>query len=274
MLDSDWSAEQFGSAEGELKHAAVQALMEAHALALGAHAVAEMTAGDTYGNTVFVKANELFLEYGRRIPGVSSRKPLGQRSRFDLLVVDATNTAVYVWRFSDDPSKSRSDAQFKTPVSGLQSAMASLSRGRDDQLTIEDAAMTDEELAERDVIDAALRSRGSVVFLAYGASYQAGLFSKGLAQISQLDEEGHIRWDHWEDLPDLSELSALEVPSTKPNLRLVEPPTDSARFDDLGEDDDDALELRSRRREEAEQADAETETTEDGAAAAEGEGDE
>lgn len=272
MRDLSWSELQFGSAEHALRLAAVEALTQAHAFAAGAHAVAEMIAGDTYGNTIFVKANELLLEYGGQIPGVSARKPTGQRSRFDLLVVDETNTAIYVWRYSDDPSKSRAEVQFKAPVSGLQSAMASLSCGRDDQMTIEDAAMSDEELAERDVLDAMLRRRGSVVFLAYGASFRAGLFAKGFAQITQLDGDGHIRWDHWEGLPNLSELGDARQTPSKPNLRFVGPDNNPTRFDAADDSDNDDLDIRPRRRVEAEQADAETGTQpgEDAAGGAEG----
>jgi hypothetical protein len=263
MLDSSWASQQFGSVADELGRAAVEALTHAHDFARGAHAIAEMTAGDTYGNTVFVRSNELLLEYGLRIPGVTARKPRGQRSRFDLLVVEETNTAIYVWRYSDDPSKARVDAQFKTPVSGLQSAMASLSRGRDGQMTIEDLELTDEELAERDLLDAALSLRGSVVFLAYGSSFQAGLFGKGFAQITMLDDEGHLRWDHFEPLPNLSEFSVDQTPS-RPSLRIVDPGGAPTRFDDIGDDDGD-LGIRPRRRVEAELADAETAAASDGA---------
>ena len=267
-----WSQQQFGAAADELRRAAVRALTDAHALAAGAHVLAEMTAGDTYGNTIFVKSNELLLEYGSAIPGVVARKPKGQNGRFKLLVVEETNTAIYVWRYSDDPSKVRAEAQFKTPVSGLQSAMAALSRGRDDQLTIDDAAMTDAELADRDDLDAVLRQRGSVAFLAYGASYQAGLFAKGFAQISQLSGEGRIRWDHWEPLPDLVELSDVPGRSDRPSLRVVDPETNHVRFDAADDRDNDDLDIRPRHRAEAEHADAETETKsgEDAAGSLEG----
>jgi hypothetical protein len=129
MQGLGWTVQHFGSVEQALRRAAVEALTEAHALAAAAHDVAEMTAGDTYGNTIFVKANELLLEYGSQISGVSARKPAGQRSRFDLLMVEETNTAVYVWRYSNDPSKPRAEAQFKAPVSGLQRAMRRCLKG-------------------------------------------------------------------------------------------------------------------------------------------------
>ena len=272
MLSSSWAVEQFGSVGDQLSLAAVKALTHAHDLARGAHAVAEMTAGDTYGNTMFVRSNELLLEYGLSIPGVTARKPRGQSSRFELLVVEETNTAIYVWRYSDDPSRSRADAQFKSPVSGLQSAMASLSRGRDGQMTLEDLDLSEEELAERDLLDAALSSRGSVVFLAYGSSFQAGLFSKGFAQITMLDDGGQIRWDHFESLPNLSEFGIGQTPSG-PTLRIVDPGDAPTRFDAIGDDDSD-LGIRPRRRDEAERADAETDATNDAAdEAAGGEGD-
>jgi hypothetical protein len=261
MRESSWKAQQFGGVADQLCRAAVEALTHAHDLARGAHAVAEMTASDTYGNTMFVKSNELLLEYGLRIPGIAARKPRGQRSRFDLLVVEETSTAIYVWRYSDDPSKPRANAQFKTPISGLQSAMATLSNGRDGQMTIDDVQLTDEELAERDLLDAALSSRGSVVFLAYGSSFRAGLFDKGFAQITMLSDNGQIRWDRFEPLPDLAELDSDETPG-KPRLRLVDPGARmKGRFDEIEDDSGDDLGIRARRPDEAERADAETDAT-------------
>jgi hypothetical protein len=135
-------------------------------------------------------------------------------------------------------------------------------------MTIEDMEMTDQELAERDLLDMMLEERGSVVFLAYGANSQAGLFSKGFARITQLDGDGHIRWDHWESLPNLSELGGEPQKPVRPHLRLVDPGSTSPRFDAANDSDDD-LGIRPRLPAEGEQADAETGEGEAGSAEAE-----
>ncbi|MGZ4542783.1 MAG: hypothetical protein ACXVXI_06615, partial [Mycobacteriaceae bacterium] len=91
--------------------------------------------------------NEELLKRAREIPGVVTRKPVDVRSRFELVVVEATATVLYPWRFGTDRKTRRESARMRTPMSDVRKALPALTPRRvDPQLTLEQADIDPVEL--------------------------------------------------------------------------------------------------------------------------------
>lgn len=239
VVPSIWARERFGSAAEDLLQAVPAAVQHAHARADAAHVASGLTSNDAYGPTMRVALHEALVAFTADIPGVTSRKPLGVRSRFPYVIVEETSVALMPWRYGADGSTRRVDARFTLPVSGLRKALLGLTAyPRHTQPTLEEAAL---EIAELEAMVAdevemleQLRSMGTVVTLALASNPVNGIVSLGWGDAQLTDAEtGSVTWHAWEEL--------RLAPGTPLALRPVAarpgPASAIARFDDAPEED-------------------------------------
>lgn len=242
---SEWAQQKFGTLATELAGLVSSALITAHGDAVGAHVAGNMKASDTYGNTMLVRMNEELVAIAAGTPGLTSRKPEGVRSRFELLIVEDSSVAVYPWRFGNAPQVRHEDGELRRPVSNLRAAAFSLAGAVGTvQPSFEDVDAPIGELEAQWAEDAEIREElvrlGSVVVVGI-SSGPDGIFELGWGDLELVDREtGEVRWLSWETLPTTP---AAESAVQRPVLRDVA--RARAQFDAIPFDD--TFELTARR---------------------------
>jgi hypothetical protein len=117
--------------------------------------------------------------------------------------------------------------------------MLTVSTGDDDQLSLDDAAITDEELlvqsAERREVEAQLRNLARVITIGY-ASNATGVFELGWGEAS-LHDDGTVSWAPWHSLTHMLTTTRLgseaaRGPLSVPDAYVASSVTRGPRFDD------------------------------------------
>jgi hypothetical protein len=240
MNPSPWARERFGDVASALLGVLPAAIQQAHCRASAAHLSSELASNDAYGSTLHVTQNEELLKRAREIPGVVTRKPVDVRSRFELVVVEATAVVLYPWRFATDRKTQRESARMRTPMSDVRKALLALAPRRvDPQLTLEQADIDPVELdaqyADEQALIEQLASRGRVVVVGYGSTPAGGVFELGWGDVELVDDEtGTVFWHTWELLP----MMDMVAPQTATGPRAVRKQVRAGRFDDAPLNDD------------------------------------
>ena len=168
---------------------------------------------------------------------------------FELVRLVDTRVTLFPWRYATNGKTSRRKVRMKP--SGFRRDLLSGSDGPRDQMTLEQAELTEAEIeaqyAEEKAVWDQLRSLARVVTVAY-ASNPSGIIDLGWGDVELLDDDGTVKWLHWEPLSWTAKTVSDDAAGHRP--QAVEPlETDERaprpRFDDLGEADDD-LPLRPR----------------------------
>ena len=249
MTVSAWAQELLGAAAQPVQDAVVVAIRQAHDDAYAAQRVSGTTRQDTYGHTLKNRHYECLAQDLREanIPGgVQVFRPAGVA--FDLVRCTESNVVLFPWRFSPDQSVTHDSAKLPgARASAFRRGMLTVTTAEDtDQLSIDDAAATDEELAAqaaefRDV-EAQLRTMARVVTIGYASNF-TGIFELGWGEAS-LNDDGTVTWTPWRDLTHLmvAEVAATDGQTTpgaagRAGLRPVVAADDTAaatgpRFDD------------------------------------------
>jgi hypothetical protein len=204
MTPSQWAEKRFGPAAAALQTAVVAGIAGAHADALAAQVAGGTPRQDPYGHTLKNRQYESLTEQVRaaELSGIDLIHP--PRAFFDLVRLTDTNTVLFPWRFAKDRRLRREDARMS--ASRVRRDLLASTTEAQDQLSLEDAAVTDTELeaqlAERRALDAALRDFACVVTIGY-ASNLTGVFELGWGEAELVAEDGTVEWRHWEDLTGL-----------------------------------------------------------------------
>ncbi|MCA0143959.1 hypothetical protein [Blastococcus sp. LR1] len=207
---------------------------------MAAQFVSGTTRQDPYGHTLKNRQYECLVDHLRDadIPGMDLIHPAG--AAFDLVRLDAGNTILFPWRFSSDQRVRHDNAQLPLArASTIRRGMLTVAPGEDDQLSLEDAAVSDEELlaqsAERREVEAQLRNLARVITIGY-ASNSTGIFELGWGEASLLDD-GTVSWASWHPLTHLLAATrpssdAAPGPRAVPGTGGADPANRGPRFDD------------------------------------------
>lgn len=245
MTVSAWAQEVLGAAAQPVQDAVVVAIRQAHDDAYAAQRVSGTTRQDTYGHTLKNRQYECLAQDLREggIPGgVQVFRPAGVA--FDLVRLTESNVVLFPWRFSPDQSVTHESAKLPAArASTFRRGMLTVTTAEDaDQLSIDDAAATDEELAaqaaELREVEAQLRTMARVVTIGY-SSNSTGIFELGWGEAS-LHEDGTVTWTPWRGL---THLLVATVPVDGENTQRAaglqsvagndgSPTTRGPRFDD------------------------------------------
>lgn len=248
MGASAWAVERFGVAADELVEAVPRAIRRAHENAAAAQVASGTKLLDPYGHTLKNRQHECLVEEALAIGGFESFQPHGVP--FQLIRRVDTRVTLFPWRYATNGKTSRHKVRMKP--SGFRRDLLASSEGPRDQMTIEQAELTEAEIeaqyAEEKAVWDQLRSLARVVTVGY-ASNPNGIIDLGWGDVELLDDNGTITWLHWEPLAwtatttvsdDAAGHGLQAVKLTENDERPSRP-----RFDDLGEADDD-LPLRPR----------------------------
>lgn len=227
------AAERLGAVADELLYAVTSTARQAHELAVGSHEAQRYPDRDTYAAAIRVNLHKMLVDKIKDIPGVVARKPENTRARFDLPFVQETNVVLHWWRYASDGHTRREDARIA--VSALREhLMTAAPTAVDDQLTLEHAELSDEEI-ERQFEEEAhfnleMAKSGRTVTLGI-ASSPDGLFDFGWGDADLADPAtGRVIWTSWQSLKEI-----VVPPSSYPKP-LVPIPAPAARFDDGAQD--------------------------------------
>ena len=228
MTVLSWASDAMGEAVTELRGAVLHAIPRAHEDAVAAQAASGTAKRDPYGHTMKNRQQECLVEAGKSVTGVEVFHPRG--ASFDLLRVSSTGALLFPWRYATSGRVARADAKMRT--SGFRRELLSAGEPMD-QLTLEHAALSDDELeahlAEQEAVVQELRRYATVVTIGY-ASNPSGLLDLGWGVVELLDEKGSIGWPHWEPLPWRSSGAAAESGVSPKVVRL--PSAASSASDD------------------------------------------
>lgn len=248
LKPSTWAQAHFGGVTGDMARAVARAIHHAHGLAMDAHISSTLRSNDAYGATLRVTQYEQLAEFARDIPGVSMRKPMDVRCRFELVVLDNPPVVLYPWRYGTDKSTLREKAKLR-PVSDLRKTLLRLNANAiNDQLTLDQAERDPEELeaelVEEQAILEQLAKFGRVVTVGFASSPAGGIFDLGWGDVELVNEEtGDVIWRHWEQLPPPGDQAAGGQPR-----QPLSPPDGhdhTGRFDDAPLTEDLGLVVRS-----------------------------
>jgi hypothetical protein len=230
VKSSDWAAKNFGDDVETVLQAVPAALARAHELAVAAQQASGTTKRDPYGHTLKNTQHERLVAALGGLPGAECLKIKG--ASFQLVRFHRTRVVLYPWRYGNSPSDQRAEARMR--LSGFRADLLGSGEEQSGQLDLEQAHLSERELAERLAEDAAveqaLRDLTQVVLIAY-ASSPRGLFSLGWGQAELLNDQGELRWRHWEPLavPQASRQQTFgdgssdgdAGPAVRPDLRVV-----------------------------------------------------
>lgn len=223
MTVPNWASDAMGEAVTELRSVVLTAIPRAHQDAVAAQAASGTPKRDPYGHTIKNRQHECLVEAGGTLAGVEVFHPRG--ASFDLLRVSSTGALLFPWRYATSGRVTRADAKMRT--SGFRREL--LSAGEPiDQLTLEHAALSDDELeahlAEQEAVVQELRRYGTVVTIGY-ASNPSGLLDLGWGVVELLDEKGSVDWPHWESLPWRSSSSGAAAADTGASSKVIRLPS-------------------------------------------------
>lgn len=248
MGSSGWAVERFGKVADELARAVPRAILLAHTYAAAAQGVSGTRHLDPYGHTLKNRQHECLVDEAMAIEGFEKLQPRGVP--FELVRLVHTRVILFPWRYAANGKTSRLRVRMKP--SGFRRGLLAGPDGPGDQLTLEHAELTEAEIeaqfAEEKAVWDQLRTLARVVTVAY-ASNPNGIIDLGWGEIELLNDDGTIRWLHWEPLAWKETKTADQADGT-PHLPAASTPgahlrPPGPRFDDLAEPDDD-LALRPR----------------------------
>ncbi|MEV0344002.1 hypothetical protein AB0H49_33835 [Nocardia sp. NPDC050713] len=208
-------------------------LQAAHLRALAAHKGLGLASNDGYGLIWLVQHEELGFAVEEVIPDMRRIKPA--RARYELIVVGEANIILYPWKFADDAYTAV--AMAKMTMSELRKNLLALAEKASDQLTIDQAHLTQEELdAEVEELDTFLTDAveaGRLVIIAYAANPHSGVLRIYWGEASQADDQGRLKWSDIEQIPAPADTGGDEVPLRPAGPILVPDPKPAAgpRFD-------------------------------------------
>lgn len=196
---SDYEIERLGVAAPFIRNAVIAAVHEAQDAAVRAHSEQGWSDRDAYSNVLRVNLNRCLLRELKDVPGINAGKPEGQRPRFDLPVVQETGVVLYWWRVPGDGKTPVAQAKLRR-TSFLQSYLLGLApAAADNQMTLDHAALTDEELEQQRIDDeqfrAEMRSVEGRTMVLWVSASPDGLFDFGWGDAELVDEAtGELAW--------------------------------------------------------------------------------
>lgn len=232
---SDYAVERFGNVASIVQNAIIETVHEAQEAALRVHVEHGLPERDPYGTSFRGHLNRRLLAKLNGVPGIVARKPAGHHARYDLPIIPETGVALYWWRVPGDGKTSLVEAKLQK-TSELQAHLMSLTpTATEPQMTIDHAAMTDEELEEHFSEDDQFsiqmaQAEGRTVTLWVSASPD-GLFDFGWGDAELVDADtGELAWPRWESLKNAVPVApSLGVVGSNKNT--------AARFDSDAEQD-------------------------------------
>jgi hypothetical protein len=197
-----------------------------------------VASNDGYGLIWLVQHEELGFAVEEVIPDLRRIKPA--RARYELNVLGETNIILYPWKFADD---AYTDVEMaKMTMSELRKNLLALTEKTSDQLTLDQAYLTQEELdADFEQLDTFLADAmeaGRLVIIAYAANPHSGVLRAYWGEASQADDQGRLNWSVIEQIPRPADTSGNEVPVRPAGpVPVPDPKPAAARFDQapLGE---------------------------------------
>lgn len=243
MTASSWVSSVFGTHAEVVQNAVVSSIREAHDDSLAAQLSSRTRRQDPYGHTLKNRQYECLIDHLRAadIPGFDVFSPTG--AVFDLVRLNHTNTVLFPWRFASDQRVRHDTARMvASRTSHIRRDLLTVTTAPDDdQLSLDDAAVADEELQvqneERRQVEAQLRGMARVVTIGY-ASNATGIFELGWGEASLDEHNGTVTWAPWHPLTQLLVATRSTSETAAPALQAV-PETNSAstatrgpRFDD------------------------------------------
>jgi hypothetical protein len=233
---SDYAIERFGDVAAIVQNAVIETVHDAQAAAIRVHIEHGLPERDPYGTSLRGHLNRGLLRRLRDVPGITSRKPVGHRARYDLPIIEETGVALYWWRVPGDGQTRLLDAKLQR-VSHLQEHLMTFApTAVESQMTLEHAMMTDEELEQHFTEDEDFSMQmsqveGRTVTLWVSASPD-GLFDFGWGDAELVNAEtGQLAWPRHQSLKNVA-----AVPIA-PTLKVVDQDKDVDRFDADAEQD-------------------------------------
>ncbi|MFF0637807.1 hypothetical protein ACFYTS_35550 [Nocardia sp. NPDC004151] len=231
-----WEVAQFGDLAIEVRAAVWQALEAAHLRAVASHEGSGLSSNDAYGLMWLILPEELAKALAAVTP-VRTPRPKG--ARYCLTVLDESNLIIYPWKYGDTAYAPLESA--KMNLSDVRKRLLALgATNGSDQLSLDHAAMSDEELqAELQAEEAFLHDAaeaGRLIVLAFAANPHAGVLRVFWGDASLGDESGRLDWSHVEEIPRMGEIGGGESRpvSARPLTSVPSPDTNTvtaARFD-------------------------------------------
>jgi hypothetical protein len=240
---SSWATSVFGSYAEIAQNAVVSGIREAHDDSLAAQLSSRTRRQDPYGHTLKNRQYECLIDHLRAadIPGFDVFSPTG--AVFDLVRFNDTHTVLFPWRFASDQRVRHDTARMVASRTShtRRDLLTVTSALDDDQLSLDDAAVADEELQvqneERRQVEAQLRGMARVITIGY-ASNVSGIFELGWGEASLDGHDGTVTWAPWHPLTQLlvatrpSSETVTPAPQTVPESSSASTLTRGPRFDD------------------------------------------
>jgi hypothetical protein len=199
---SSWAHQRFGDVAATLRQVIPEALHAAHQRALAAHQGLGLETKEAYG-LIWRAQHEELIKKITAVTEVRVLKPKG--ARYQLAMIGEHNVILYPWRFADDAYTPVNDAKMR--LSEVRKNLLALTSDapNDRQMTIDQAEMTEEELAAQDEeihrVLQEMTSGGRMVLVAYASNPHSGVLRVYWGDAAQADEDGHLRWSHLEEIP-------------------------------------------------------------------------
>lgn len=142
MDASGWAVERFGVVADELAVAVPRAIRRAHADAVAAQGVSGTRHLDPYGHTLKNRQHECLVDEAMAIEGFETFRPRGVP--FELVRLVDTRVILFPWRYAANGRVSRLNVRMKS--SGFRRDLLAGPNGPSDQLTLDQAELTDAEI--------------------------------------------------------------------------------------------------------------------------------
>ncbi|MRH92785.1 hypothetical protein GFY24_36120 [Nocardia sp. SYP-A9097] len=196
-----WESAQFGELALEVRAAVWEALQAAHLRAVASQEGSGLSSNDAYGLMWLILPEEL----AKALSAVTLvRTPRPKGARYCLTVLDESNLIIYPWKYGDTAYAPLESA--KMNLSEVRKRLLALGTGSaSDQLSLDHAAMSDEEIdeqfqAEQDFLQDAADA-GRLIVLAFASNPHAGVLRAFWGDASLGDGSGRLEWSHVEEIP-------------------------------------------------------------------------
>lgn len=222
---SDYAIDRFGRVAPIVQNAVIETVLAAQAAALRVHIEHGLPERDPYGTALRGHLNRGLLTRLEDVPGIVARKPAGQRARYDLPVVEDTGVALYWWRVPGDGRTRLLDAKLPRVSHLQQHLMTFAPTVVEPQMTIEHAAMTEDELDKHFTEDEEFsrqmtEAEGRTVTLWVSASPD-GLFDFGWGDAELVDAEtGQLAWPRHHSLKNIAAVSLVPAPEVRADDKI------------------------------------------------------
>ena len=196
---SEYEIERFGNSAPFIRNALIKVVHEAHGAAQRVHAEQGWEDRDAYSDALRVALNRGLLKELQDVPGVIATKPAGQRTRFDLPVIQQTGVVLYWWRVPGDGTAAVNRARLRKTSLLQEHLLRFIPSTPDPQLTIDHVGLTDGELEQQRLEEEQFQTEmshvnGRTVVLWVSASPD-GLFDFGWGDAALVDAKtGKLEW--------------------------------------------------------------------------------